>query len=176
MDTAYCGFYVGSTTTNNRSHCGFLGQLTEIVLLLPLTPIFSPLSKQPRRLLLTVFFNLFFYRSVFRQWHDEQETHLGQRAGSAGPPGMAVQEEGEQRLPGDQVEEVLVRAEEDVALLVHQPAGQITNPPTFERVCVAARVCVATGAVCTKSCLSLEIILKCKGFEIWIDSFSSGWF
>lgn len=62
--------------------------------------------------------------SVHRQWYNEQETHLGQRAGSSGPPGMAVQEEGEQRLPGYQMEEVLVCAEEDISLLVHQPAGE----------------------------------------------------
>lgn len=36
---------------------------------------------------------------------------------------MAVQEKGEQRLPGHEVEEVLVCAEEDVLLLVQQPAG-----------------------------------------------------
>lgn len=36
---------------------------------------------------------------------------------------MAVQEKGEQSLPGHEVEEVLVRTEEDVVLLVHQPAG-----------------------------------------------------
>lgn len=59
-----------------------------------------------------------------RQWHDEQEADLGQRAGSVRPPGLAVQEEGEQGLPGHQMEEVLVRAEEDVSLLVHQPASE----------------------------------------------------
>lgn len=59
-----------------------------------------------------------------RQWHNEQETDLGQRAGPAGPPGLAVQEEGQQRLLGYQVEEILVRAEEDVALLVHQSARE----------------------------------------------------
>lgn len=73
------------------------------------------------------FFIFFLFLSALRQWHDEQETHLGQRAGSTGLPGMAVQKEGEQRLPGYQVEEVLVCAEKDVALLVHQPAGEIIN-------------------------------------------------
>lgn len=61
--------------------------------------------------------------SPCRSWHHEQETHLRQRTGPAGPPGMAVQEKREQRLPGHEVEEVLVRAEEDVVLLVQQPAG-----------------------------------------------------
>lgn len=62
--------------------------------------------------------------SVLRQWYNEQKTDLGQRARSARPPGLAVQEEREQRLPGYQMEEVLVCAEEDVSLLVHQPAGE----------------------------------------------------
>lgn len=75
--------------------------------------------------------NFFFFLSALRQWHDEQETRLGQRAGSTGPPGMAVQKEGDQRLPGYQVEEVLVCAEKDIALLVHQPAGEIYKPLTF---------------------------------------------
>ena len=57
--------------------------------------------------------------TAHRQWHDEQKTHLGQRAGSAGPPRLAVQEEEGQRLPEYQMEEVLVCAEEDVSLLVH---------------------------------------------------------
>lgn len=90
-----------------------------------------------------------------RQWHDEQETHLGQGAGSAGPPGMAVQEEGEQRLPGHQVEEVLVRAEEDVALLVHQPAGQITNRQSFCPLFRGARV-----SLC--GCVPLELLLTVR--------------
>lgn len=62
--------------------------------------------------------------SVHRQWYHEQEARLGQRAGSARPPGMAVQEERKQRLPEYQMEEVLVCAEEDIALLVCQPAGE----------------------------------------------------
>lgn len=66
--------------------------------------------------------------SVRRQWYKhEQETDLCERAGSAGSPGLAVQEEREQRLPGYEMEEVLVCAEEDVSLLVHQPAGELNN-------------------------------------------------
>lgn len=38
--------------------------------------------------------------SVHRQWYNEQETDLGQRAGSARPPGLAVQEERKQRFSG----------------------------------------------------------------------------
>lgn len=46
---------------------------------------------------------------------------------------MAVQEKREQRLPGHEVEEVLVCAEEDVALLVQQPAGGSITCRTFIR-------------------------------------------
>lgn len=56
---------------------------------------------------------------VHRQWNNEQEADLGEGAGSARPPGLAVQKEREQRLPGYQMEEVLVCAEEDGSLLVH---------------------------------------------------------
>lgn len=99
------------------------------VLLLPLIAVLGPNNdcREGCFIVCFFFFHPFVRPCVLRQWHDEQETRLGQGAGSAGPPGMAVQEEGEHRLPGYQVEEVLVRAEEDVALLVHQPAGQITQ-------------------------------------------------
>lgn len=59
-----------------------------------------------------------------RQWYNEQETDFSQAAGSARSPGLAVQEERKQRLPGYKVEEILVCAEEDGSLLVHQPAGE----------------------------------------------------
>lgn len=59
-----------------------------------------------------------------RQWYNEQETYLCQRAGSARSPGMALQKERRQRLPGYQVEEVLVCAEKDCSVLVQQPAGK----------------------------------------------------
>lgn len=66
--------------------------------------------------------------SACRQWYKhEQETDLCERAGSARSPGLAVQEEREQRLPGYEMEEVLVCAEEDVSLLVHQSAGELNN-------------------------------------------------
>lgn len=38
---------------------------------------------------------------------------------------MALQEEGQQDLPGDPMEEVLVRAEAERSVLVHQPRGQL---------------------------------------------------
>lgn len=63
-----------------------------------------------------------------RQCYHEQETDLSQTAGSARSPGLAVQEERKQRLPGHEMEEVLVCVEEDGSLLVHQPAGECTLP------------------------------------------------
>lgn len=61
---------------------------------------------------------------VHRQWCDEQAAGVSQRAGSARPPGLVVQEEREQRLPGYEMEEVLVRPKEDCIILVHKCAGE----------------------------------------------------
>lgn len=82
------------------------------------------LQTAPTSSLSIYLFSFFFVVFFHRWWYNEQEACVSQRSWSSGPPGLAVQKEGGQRLPGYQMEEVLVCSEENSSVLVHQSAGE----------------------------------------------------
>lgn len=54
----------------------------------------------------------------------ESAAGLGQRSGRGGLSGLAAPQEGGTQLPGKQMEEILVRPDEEFSVLVHRQDGE----------------------------------------------------